>query len=310
MKIATAATALSLALLAGPAQAQFVAKGSKGTLTVTYEYSDIGKKADKYEPAEWRVKRSLTMVSQLSAEPPQALSQVRPIEAAQMASIEKKQAKVAVIHKKMEPTMNDMMNIAEHCGEDEACIEKAIVDYASKMDPAQVQTVQSMKGDVAEMSKVDGPRYQIWRPTSETGSYSLDEFYRSKIADPGCFDKPGGVCGREETRKGAGALKRHAAAKGAFTAQLEFDTVKKDIYIVLPVPLMSGLDYSRQFTSNYSDEKSGVSQGTLSFPGIVPPITAAIAADARNASGTQAIKLTGKQGENGTLTIKWQFVRQ
>lgn len=303
------AIALGLGLLASHAtHAQsFAPKGAKATLTVTYQYASTGRNADKADPSEWRVSRTMTMVVPMSAEPEQALSQVRGLEAGQMAAIEKKQAKTAAIHKKMEPTMNDMMKIAEKCGEDEACIEKAIVAYGNSMDPS---TVNSLKGEVDEVVKQDGPRYQAWNGLSQTGTYALDEAYRAKTSDPLCSGKTNHQCGREETRKGGGELPKFAELKGASNARLEFDSVKKEIFITLPVPYPA-LDYAQQVTSDFPDEKSGSSKGVLhTFPGKLPQVTAAAMVDARNASGTQTIKVAGEKGEAGTLTVKWQFVRQ
>jgi hypothetical protein len=303
------ATALTIALFAcTTAQAQpFAPKGAKATLTVKYEYTAVGQKKDKYDPAEWRVSRTLTMVVPMSAEAEQALSTMRPMEAAQMASFEKKQAQVASIHKKMEPTMNDMMKIAERCGEDEACIEKAIVAYGTSADPT---LAKSLKPEVDEVMKQDGPRYQMWRGLSQTGTYAIDETYSEKIADPGCHDKPNRQCSRAETRKGGGEVPMPAEAKGISNGQLEFDTVKKDLYITLPTPFLP-LGYTRHVTSDYDNEKNGSSLETLhNLPGTLQPITVAITGDARKLSGTQTIKSAGKAGESGTLTVSWQFERK
>lgn len=300
---------LGLVLLAsGPAHAQaFAAKGAKATLTVNYEYSAVGKNADKSEPAEWRVLRTLTMVVPLSAEEQQALSSMRELEAGQKASLDKKQSQVANIQKKMEPTMNDMMKIADRCGEDEACIEKAIVEYGNSMDPT---LIKSTKADVDAAGKLDAPRYQLWRGLSQKGTYSLDESYRAKTSDPLCSGKPGNQCNREETRKGGGEVPSLATTKGSTIAQLEFDTVKKDVLITLPIP-WAALGYTKQITSDFPDEKSGTAKDTLhNFPGKLPAVTAAVAGDARTVSGTQTIKVAGRDAEAGTLTVKWQFVRQ
>ncbi len=305
MKIAMA---LTMGLFAGGAAyaQQFAPPGAKATLTVKYDYTAIGQKADKYDPAEWRVARTLTLVVPMSAEPEQALSMMREIEAGQMASIEKKQAQVADIHEKMGPTMNDIMKMVERCGEDEACMEKAIVDYGTSADPS---VALSVKSDVDAVMKQDGPRYQMWRGLSQEGTYAIDELYREKIADPGCFDKPNKQCSREEIRKGGGDAPVPPEAKGISNAQLEFDSVKKDVYITLPTPFVP-LAYTKQVTSNYADEPSGTSNATLNnLPGTLKPITAAITGDARNLSGTQKIKMAGSGGESGTLTINWTFTR-
>jgi hypothetical protein len=99
-------------------------------------------------------------------------------------------------------------------------------------------------------------------------------------------------------------------AKGISNAQLEFDSVKKDVYITLPTPFVP-LGYTKNVTSNYADEPNGTSKATLNnLPGTLQPITAAIGADARNLSGTQTIKMSGSGGESGTLTVNWTFKRQ
>jgi hypothetical protein len=242
----------------------------------------------------------------LSAEARQALSGLRAMDAGQKASLGKKQTQIASVHKKMQPQMDDMMKIAERCGEDEACIEKAIVAYSSTMNTADIEAT---KGDVAAATKLDGPRYQMWVPTAEKGTYSIDEAYRAKTSDPLCSGKPKHQCSREETRKGAGNVPALAGSRDAYTTRLEIDGVKNEIYIMLPVPLV-GVSYTKQVTSDFPDEKSGTSQGEARFPGQMKPMTAAITGDLRNASGTQTIKMSGADGEGGTLTVKWQFALQ
>jgi hypothetical protein len=301
--------AIAFTLLAGgSAHAQVLApKGAKATLTVSYEYSAVGRKADKYDPAEWRVSRTLTLVVPMSAEAEQALSVTRAMEPGQQASIEKKQAQTASLHQKMEPTMNDMMKIAERCGDDEACVEKAVVEYGNHMDPALIKSSQA---DAAAIGKMDPPRYQLWRGLSQRGTYAIDEAYRAKTADPLCMAKPNHQCSREETRKGGGAVPSPASGKAATIAQLEVDAVKKDILLTLPVPL-AALGFTRQITTDFPDEKGGASQdGLYSLPGKLPPVTAALTGDARTVSGTQTINIAGSGAEARTLTVKWQFVRQ
>jgi hypothetical protein len=302
------AIALSIGLIAsGTAQADLlVAKNAKATLNVQYEYSAVGKNASKDDPSEWRVKRTTNMVVQLTAEERQALSGLRGMEAGQKASLAKKQTKIEDVHKKMQPTMDDMMAIAERCGESEACIEKAITEYSSKMTMTDVATI---KGDVAAAMVQDGSRYQLWVPTAEKGTYSIDESYRAKTSDPLCSGKPKHQCGREETRKGAGNVPMLPGSKDAYTTRLEIDGGMKEIYIMLPVPLVA-LGYTKQVTTDFPDEKSGTTQADVRFPGQLKPMTAAIPGDLKNASGTQTIKLSGAEGEGGTLTVKWQFALQ
>lgn len=282
-------------------------KGARGTLSVQYEYSATGKKADKYEPAEWRVVRTINMVVPMKAEPPLPGSTLRPMDAEQSADLATKQAAVKNLNTTMAPTMADMMKIAERCDENEACIEKAIKDYSKTMDMA---TIDSAKADAAVASKMGAPRYQLWQPVSQKGTYVIDESYRSQTSDPLCLGKPKQRCSREETRKGGGEIPPPPGAKDTSAALLEFDSEKKEVLIKLPIPL-SALIYSIQVTSDFPDEKSGTSSGILpAMFGQQKSITAVIPGDLRPASGTQTFKIDGAAGEGGTLIVKWQFALQ
>jgi hypothetical protein len=297
-----------LGLVALPAQAELLAtQGAKGTLSVQYEYSAIGKKADKYEPAEWRVMRTINLVVPMKADLPQAASALRPMDAAYAADIEKKKGNIASLHKTLAPTMADMMKIAEKCDEDEACVEKAIKEYSQTMDMA---TINSAKVDAAAASKMLGPRYQLWQPVSQKGTYLVDESYRAQTSDPLCMGKPKQRCSREETRKGGGDIPPPPGSRFTSAAMLEVDSEKKDVFIKLPIPL-SALTYSKQVTSDFPDEKSGTSSEILpAMYGQQKSITAVIPGDLRTASGTQSFKADGAGGEGGTLVVKWQFTLQ
>jgi hypothetical protein len=299
---------LSGMAVCGAAQAELLAaKGAKGTLSVQYEYSAAGKKADKYEPAEWRVVRTINLVVPMRAEPPLPGPTLRPMDAEQTADLARKQAHVKSLHTTLAPTMADMMKIAEKCDEDEACIEKAIQDYSKTMDMA---TINSAKADAAAASQMGAPRYQLWQPVTQKGTYVIDETYRSQTSDPLCMSKPKQLCSREETRKGGGDVPPPPGAKDTSAAMLEVDSQKKDVLIKLPIPL-SALTYSRQVTSDFPDEMSGTSPGILpAMFGQQKSITAVISGDLRSASGTQAFKIDGAGGEGGTLIVKWQFALQ
>jgi len=292
----------------GAAHADLLAsKGAKGTLSVQYEYSATGKKADKYEPAEWRVVRTISLVVPMRAEQPLPGPTLRPMDAEQTVDLAKKQAAVKNLHTTMAPTMADMMKIAEKCDEDEACVEKAIREYSKTMDMA---TIDSAKADAATASKMGAPRYQLWQPVSQKGTYVIDESYRSQTSDPLCMNKPKQICSREETRKGGGDIPAPPGAKDTSAAMLEVDGQKKDVLIKLPIPL-SALTYTSQVTSDHPEEKSGTSTGILpAMFGQQKSITAVVPGDLRSASGTQTFKMDGAGGEGGTLIVKWQFVLQ
>ena len=297
----------SLAALGTAHAGLLVNKGAKATLSVQYEYSATGKKADKYEPKEWRVQRTIKLVVPMTSDPAQPVSSLRPMDAAYAADMEKKTGQIQELHKTLAPTMDDMMKIAERCGEDEACIEKAIQDYGKTMDRS---TVEKGKTQAAAISTTGAPRYQLWQPLSQTGTYAVDETYRAETSDPLCSGKPRNRCTRAETRKGGGEIPAPPGSKNPSAAMLEIDSVGKEIMIKLPVPLMP-LSYSRQVTSDFPDEKSGASSGTLaSMAGQQKTINVPLTGDLRTASGTQSFKMEGAEGEGGTMTVTWQFTLQ
>jgi hypothetical protein len=67
------------------------------------------------------------------------------------------------------------------------------------------------------------------------------------------------------------------------------------------------LPYSQTLTTNSPEEKSGTTQTVASFPGEIKPITVALTGDLKNQSGTQSFKINSKDGDSGTLTVKWRF---
>ncbi len=283
-----------------------VNKGAKGTLSVQYEYSAVGSKKDKYEPADWRVSRTIKLTVPMTADQPALASSLRAMDPAYAAEMDKKKGQIMDLHKTMAPTMADMMKIAERCGEDEACIERAIQDYGKTMDKA---TIEKGRSQVEAAGAMAGPRYQVWQPTSQKGTYAVDETYRAETSDPACANKPNKRCTREETRKGGGDIPS-LAGKNASAALLEVDSVGKEVLIKLPVPL-GMLTYTKNVVSNYPDEASGTTQGTLPpMVGQQKTMTVALAGDLRGASGTETFKLDGAGAEGGTMKVTWQFALQ
>jgi hypothetical protein len=284
-----------------------VNKGAKGTLSVQYEYSATGAKKDKYDPASWRVLRTIKLTVPMTADPPVPASSLRAMDPAYAAEMEKKKGHIQDLHKTMAPTMADMMKIADRCGEDEGCIERAIQDYGKTMDKS---TIEKGKSQAAAAGMMGGPRFQLWQPSSQKGTYAVDETYHAQTSDPACANKPKQRCTRDETRKGGGDIPAPAGSRNAATALLEVDSVNKDVLIKLPVPL-GALTYTRQVTSDFPDEKSGTSQGTLPpMAGQQKTITVALPGDLRGASGTESYQLEGEGAEGGTMKVTWQFAMQ
>jgi hypothetical protein len=295
---------ISLALLAnGAAHAQLlVAKGTKATVTVEYSYSAAGAKKDKYDPHEWKVTRTIQVTAQYAADKPQELAQLRQAEASQLADLKSKQATAVSAHKKMQPMMSDMLRIAEKCGDDEACIEKAVESYGNSMEITP--DLKSAGQDIDKLGKTSGPRYQVWKAVSQKGTYFVDEYYKGQTADPACMEKPKQRCNREEWRKGGGDIPAPPGKGGASSSMWEVDAQKKDIVMMLPVPMMAG-SYDREVKSDFPYESSGKSQGLMQMQFDLKPITIVIPGDLKTLSGTQQIKANGAEGEGGVVNVKW-----
>jgi len=287
----------------GTAHAELLAaKGTKATVTVEYSYAAVGLKKDKYDPREWKVNRTMSITAQFAADKPQAMAQLRAPEAQQMADMKSKQATALSAAKKMEPTMNDMLKIAEKCGDSEACIEKEVAAYGNSMQITP--ELQSAGADIEKLGKTDGPRYQLWKQVSQQGTYSVDEYYKGQTADPACMEKPRQRCNREEWRKGGGEIPLPPGKKAAGGAMFEVDAQKKDIVMTLPVPMVP-LTCNREVKSDFPDEPSGSSQCMAQIGGSNKPLTIAIPGDLKNLSGTEQVKADGAEGEGGTVTIQW-----
>ena len=299
---------LSGMAICGAAQAELlVNQGVKGTLSVQYEYSSVGNKPDKYEPKDWRVQRTFKLVVPMKADLPSPAPALHAMDAAYTKDIEKKKGQVKDLHQTMAPAMDEMMKIAARCDEDEACIEKAIKEYSTTMDRS---TIEKGKAQATAASTMGGPRYQVWQPVSQKGTYEVDEIYRGQTSDPLCVNKPNQRCTREEIRKGGGAIPPPAGAKDGSIALIEVDSVNKDIVIRLPAP-MNTLTYTRQVKSDFPDEKSGTTSEILPFMhSDQKPVTFALPGDLRGASGTQTFKINGAGGEGGTMKVTWQFAQQ
>lgn len=300
------ALALVLLTMAAAAQAQLlVPKGSKATLEVQYLYtaegnSGRGKNVDAID--EWKVRRALNLTARYVAEEPTAIGVLHQSEA-QTGALDAKAKQAQEFGKKMEPTYADMMKIAERCGDDEGCIEKAITDYANKMD---VKDMQARKGE-ADAFKIDSPRYQLWKVTAQTGTYEIDELVTRQVFEMTCTQVK--VCKRTVTRTGKGAVPAPPGRDVESASLLEIDSVGKDIAARMPMP-MRELPVKTNVQSNIPDDDY---QATASLPmhqfKNADTLTLAITSGQLPASGSKTIRNTGKGAESGTLTVTWNFKR-
>jgi hypothetical protein len=313
-----------LVIFAASAHAEvLVPKGAKGTLTVEYVFTSSGKYITGKKEAidDWNVKRNVTMTTQYAADPPQAFGTLHQDDGKQKADMATLQAKTTSAHKKLEPMQNDVMALAAKCGitmdgpdvsaaeekAQEACMEKAAAEYGNNME--MTPEIKSAGDDIAAANKLaSGTRFQLWRSTSQGGTYSIDETISRQVFEMTCTDTK--VCKRVVTNKGGGASPTPPGGKFAGASMIEVDSTGHDMVLHLPMPALP-LPITRTVTTTMIDDdtKGGPTFASL-WPSNSKPITVAIPGDIKTVSGTQTTTIPGKQAEGGTLTVNWKFTRQ
>lgn len=302
------AFALVLLSMMASAQAQLlVPKGTKATLEVEYLYTAAGSSGrpngtDTLD--EWKVRRVVNVIAHYVAEEPIAIGVLHKPDAAQQADIDKKVAQTQAFGNKMAPSVADMMQIAERCGDDDACLEQAIADYGNKMDPKEMQ---ARKAEGEALFKPEAPRYQRWNLKSQSGTYEVDEFTSRQVFELTCTRTQ--VCKRTVTSRGKGPIPAPPAGSVEGASLLEVDRVKKDLAAKMPMPLRE-LKVESNVQSTIPDDNYKVdANAALRMFKNAESLTLAIPGGALPASGTTTIKSTGHGGESGTLTVKWTFRR-
>ena len=326
MQFVSAALVIMLAVMTTAAYAAdaFAPAGAKATLSVDYVYESTGKKSSEgmYDPYEWRVKRSASLVAALAAQPPTAMPTVQSINASQMATLKGKSDKAQAVATQMAPMMANAEKIMAKCGDDEACITREV----QKMGAALQGTPQmaAAKKGVEEISRQDALRYQAWRPTAQKGTYLIDETVHISVTDPICTSKPRHRCTRDEVSKGSGEIplppdvKKNKDASAGISA-VEVDADKNTLTVALPVPFFP-LPYTETITT---DEPAGthdtptpkgpqqkLHRFRVNAAGGVThekAFTVPLKGGWRSQAGEQVVALKGEFGDAGKLTVRWRF---
>jgi ribosome-binding ATPase YchF (GTP1/OBG family) len=145
---------------------------------VDYAYESAGQKRSEglYDPYEWHVKRSVTLVAELAAQAPTAMPTLQALDAAQTAQLKSLGDKSQAVATKMAPMMADVEKMMAKCGEDEACLTRETQKMGAAMrGTPQMATAMSAKQDAREFATAGTPRYQAWRATAQKGSFRIDE---------------------------------------------------------------------------------------------------------------------------------------
>jgi hypothetical protein len=313
-----------MSLLAIAAHAEVIApKGQKATLRVEYVYTSAGKyvTSSKDQKRDWNAKRTVTLTANYLAEAAQAMGALHKDDPKQQQQMAAMQSRVATTAKKMEPTMADMMAINEKCEREaalpndrqdeakfEACIGQAIMTYkmTDQQQAAANEARQVANGISAQMS---AQRFQLWKLVSQDGQYAIDETYNRQVYEMTCTDVK--VCKSSETRKGGGRIPSPAGKPGVGVSLLEVDAEKKDIVMMLPMPL-APLTFTRTLTTSIPDEKNATSNSDvmpIQWMMKAQQITVSIPADLRTVTGSKSYPIEGENEEKGALTVNWTFTR-
>ena len=211
------------------------------------------------------------------------------------------------------------------CGDNEACITREIEKMGMGMaGSGKVEATRKSANEFIAMAAPGAPRYQAWRATAQKGTYLIDEHAQISNADPICTGKPRHRCTREETRKGAGDVPMPDAGRknkgAAGISAVEWDTAKNTLTILPPIPL-APLGYTETIKSDEPDgtyetpiargprQKQAFFRVSASGSGYQydKPFVVPLKGGWRDQQGEQVVKLQGRYGDAGTLTVRWRF---
>lgn len=299
----------------------FLPVGGQAKLSVEYIFESTGKTEDKYNAHEWRVKRVANIEAELSAQAASAFPSLQEPDAKQQAEIESKATRGQAVATEMAPMIASIESIMAKCGDDDDCIEAAVEQMGYGMsDSPELERMQEVGKDVADISRTGPPRYQVLRSVAQSGTYLIDDTSTEVYAEAGmggCDNLPTRRCTRTETRQGSGPIPMPTEADSDVLAAslpgaVEWDAEKHTLTVILPRPGWP-LPYAEVVKSDDPDPQraGGMKEGLLSFrvsaEGDPEPYTLAVSGNWRQQSGEQLINLPGKGSEGGTLTVRWRL---
>lgn len=297
----------------------FAPAGARATLTVEYRYEAQGRKQDKYDLHEWKLRRSAELVAELQAQKPTALPAMQPLDAAQTARMGQQQAQAQRLATQMQPMMASAQAIVEKCGDDEKCIERETMAMGAAMaGTPQLDSTLRTGRETAAVMQPGADRYQRWEGRAQQGSYVIEESWHVVHADPICVRLPKARCTHDMQRKGSGAI-----TAGNTAAAAELDLQAQTLMLKLPVP-HGPLAYVETQTTDEPDgthstpTPKGPQNGQivlrLTADGklMLPDLKVALKGGWRSQSGEQVLAMPaepwhGAPADNGRLVMRWRF---
>lgn len=283
-------------------------KGAKATLKVEYVFTSKG---DYFSPSKdqkrkWEIRRAVQMNATYVADAPQPFGMMHANDPSQQRRVKEQEAKANALAGQMQPMMSDMMKIDADCKHDEKCIEAKVTAYANNMGkPTDVAQKQAAIDDLAHPG---GPQYQLWRSTSQSGEYRISEISTFQVYEMTCTEAK--ACKRTVTTRGSGAIPDPPGRSVAGASMFEVDGSKRDLVLLLPVPLQP-LPTETLVESSIANDSIKSSKG-FAKPMLVKvePITVTFKSDRVEASGSKTIPIPGNFEEGGMLTISWSLTTQ
>lgn len=323
MKIYIQFAALAVAAAAADpsgAADTFAPVGTKATLVVAYRFEAVGRKEDKTDLREWRVKRGAEVVAELVAQKPQPLPGMQPLEAGQTAKLQQQQAQMQKTATQMAPMMADAQAVVTKCGGDEKCIEREVMKMGAGMAGTKQldDTLKTGKETTAVMQP-GADRYQRFEGRTQKASYTIDESWHVVHADPICMSLPKARCTHDMARKGGGDI-----APSPSIAQVEIDVQAGTMVLQLPVPLAVLAYVETQSTdeppgTHDTPTPKGPQNGQLPLrvtsdgKSNPAPVKVPLKGGWRTQSGEQVVPMGagswhGASGDSGNLVVRWRFV--
>jgi len=293
-------------------------KGAKTTLHVEYTFISKGERlsTSRDQHNTWDVKRTVILDAEFVADEARAFGVMHDKDAAQAQNIAALKSKTEGAMAKAQPTMNDMMKIVQECGGADSqasqdCIQKKVSSYGNAMSDAQLGRMKSAGADVAEINRMTtGSRFQLWKMTSQSGTYSVAENVSHQVFEMTCTATK--ICRRDTKISGTGPVPMPPGGRSiAGAAMFEVDTQMSNVVVQFPVPL-AVLETTQNVTTTIPGDTTAGQTRTVLKPFYLQAsqaITLPLPQDLGSVSGRKTFPVQGLDHEGGEIAVTWRFSR-
>ena len=292
--------------------------GAKAILEVEYTFSGAYSDSGDLGSIDWKVNRHFKATFELRA---QELAKFGFLDQSHQLEMQPETQALGQQGQQMAVNNADMMARAEaivaECGEDEACIERKVIELSQdpNAQPGLNQLSsdgQAMDQSVEAWDSKSPPRYQLWKdPNNKApkgkGSASIKESLVKKTYFPICMD--GEVC--TETRDRDGVQDYDMSKEAALTmTMVEIDTAKNLISLTLPWPVvMITVNEVTQDGAGKNTLPLGNAQTLPETNSHTQIVGRPIKGSYTDQSGEDAFQLPGIDDYNAPINVKmrWHF---